>query len=319
MLKCDLVLEGGGVKGIALVGAVDVLQERGYEVQRVAGTSAGAITGALVAAGIAPAERRALLRDLDWERFKDRSLLDRLPGGELLSLLREHGIYEGDYLRSWLAEQLAGQGVRTFADLPRLDPGDDPGGLAHRLVVFTSDLTDGLLRALPADYPDIGVPDGAAVPVADAVRASASIPYFFEPVRLPRPGRDPVVLVDGGLLSNFPITAFDRTDGKPPRWPTFGIKLSLDAGSQAGRGADDSLLGFTRALVHTLLSFYDQMHLSGAGVRARTMFVDTFGVSPVDFDLSAATRVQLYEAGRAAAEQFLATWDWDAYVAEYRT
>ena len=46
----DLVLEGGGVKGIALVGAISVLEERGYQFRRVAGTSAGAIVGALVAA-----------------------------------------------------------------------------------------------------------------------------------------------------------------------------------------------------------------------------------------------------------------------------
>ena len=50
-LAADLVLEGGGVKGIALVGAISVLEERGYGFRRVAGTSAGAIVGALVAAG----------------------------------------------------------------------------------------------------------------------------------------------------------------------------------------------------------------------------------------------------------------------------
>ena len=52
-LRADLVLEGGGVKGIGLVGAIAVLEERGYLFNRVAGTSAGAIVGALVAAGFA--------------------------------------------------------------------------------------------------------------------------------------------------------------------------------------------------------------------------------------------------------------------------
>jgi NTE family protein len=46
----DSVLEGGGVKAIALVGAISILEERGYQLRRVAGTSAGAIVGSLVAA-----------------------------------------------------------------------------------------------------------------------------------------------------------------------------------------------------------------------------------------------------------------------------
>lgn len=54
----DLVLEGGGVKGIALVGAISVLEERGYEFQRVAGTSAGTIVGSLVAARAGPHSSR---------------------------------------------------------------------------------------------------------------------------------------------------------------------------------------------------------------------------------------------------------------------
>ena len=64
-----------------------------------------------------------------------------------------------------------------------------------------------------------------------------SIPFFYEPVRFT--GRDAEgkqavsYMVDGGMLSNFPVDVFDRTDGKAPRWPTFGIKLS----ARPGRGA----------------------------------------------------------------------------------
>jgi NTE family protein len=77
--KCDLVLEGGGVEGIGLVGAVSVLEEAGYSVQRVAGTSAGAIVGSLVAAGIPAAELREIMEGLDYRRFQDRTLVDRIP------------------------------------------------------------------------------------------------------------------------------------------------------------------------------------------------------------------------------------------------
>jgi len=77
-LNADLVLEGGGVKGIALAGAVAVLEERGYRFHKVAGTSAGAIVGALVAAG-APGKRlREIMDDLDYHKFRDPSLVGRL-------------------------------------------------------------------------------------------------------------------------------------------------------------------------------------------------------------------------------------------------
>ena len=60
-----------------------------------------------------------------------------------------------------------------------------------------------------------------AADVVDAVRASISVPYLFEPSKLRHPGGESL-LVDGGLISNFPIDAFDRTVGRPPRWPAFG-------------------------------------------------------------------------------------------------
>lgn len=319
-MRCDLVLEGGGVKGIALVGAVDVLEEHGYEVQRVAGTSAGAIVGALVAAGLPGERRRALMEEVDYRAFQDASLLDRLPGGKLLSLLTEHGVYEGGYLTRWLSDQLASCGVRTFGDLRCDDPGAAPSaGLRSRLVVMASDVTHGRLRRLPDDYPVLGIDDVASVLVADAVRASMSIPFFFEPVRMKGRGGRPVVLVDGGMLSNFPVAVFDRTDGRPPRWPTFGIKLSARAGAQAARFDCDSVTDLVRAMVGTMTSFYDQMHLDGDDVLDRTVFVDTFGVKSTEFDLDAATRDRLYCSGRAAAEKFLSTWDFDDYVRKHRT
>ena len=319
-MKCDLVLEGGGVKGIALVGAVDVLEEHGYEVQRVAGTSAGAIVGALVAARLPRDRRRELMKSVDYSAFQDASAVDRLPGGKLLSLLTEHGIYEGAYLTRWLGQQLEACGVRTFEDLRCDDDGAAPStGLRSRLVVMASDVTNGRLRRLPDDYPALGITDPAGVPVTDAVRASMSIPFFFEPVRLPGPDGEPVVLVDGGMLSNFPVSVFDRTDGRAPRWPTFGIKLSARAGAQAARFRADSVTGMIRAMVGTMTSFYDQMHLDEAHVLARTVFVDTFGVKSTEFDLGPSTRDRLYANGRAAAEEFLERWDFEEYVRLHRT
>ncbi len=100
----DLVFEGGGVKGIALVGAYSVLEEHGYSPQNMAGASAGAIVAALVAAGYSAAELREILGGLDFLSFKDRAWEDRLPAlSRTVSTLKDRGIYEGKEFLGWMS------------------------------------------------------------------------------------------------------------------------------------------------------------------------------------------------------------------------
>lgn len=319
MHKADLVLEGGGVKGIALVGAIAVLEEHGYVFNRVAGTSAGAIVGALVAAGTSSAEMVDLMRSLDYTRFQDKGPEDRLPGGKLYSLLAQQGIYEGAYFKDWLGGILETRGVRTFTDLRYEDPGTTlPPEQRYKLVVMASDVSTGRLRRLPWEYPALGHEAGE-VAVVDAVRASMSIPFFFEPVKIRNRITDEEIwMVDGGMLSNFPVEVFDRSHGVPPRWPTFGIKLSARRGSQAVRHKLDNTYDLARSMIATMTSFHDQMHIDDPGVVARTIFIDTLGVKSTDFGLSRETADRLYENGRAATESFLREWDFDAYVERHR-
>ena len=320
----DLVLEGGGVKGIGLVGAISVLEESDYRIHRIAGTSAGAIVGALIAADMPVADLQKLMRDIDYGKFEDEGFLDHLGMvGKGLSILLEKGVYEGDYLRRWLDGLLEGLGKRTFGDLKLKDPGSSlPPRKRYRLVVMASDVTRGELVRLPWDYPKYGLdPDEQLV--ADAVRASMSIPFFYEPVKLA--GRAThgkaatSLLVDGGMLSNFPIEVFDRNDGKTPRWPTFGIKLSARPGALGTpKFKTDSTFDFAKAMIGTMTSFHDQMHIEDPGVLARTMFVDTLKVRATDFDIDEKTQDQLYKNGRGAAEQFLKTWNFSRYVKKFR-
>lgn len=316
---CDLVLEGGGVKGIALVGAIAELEQSGYQFRRVGGTSAGAVVGALVAAGMPGPDLSRLMRTVDYRRFQDESWLDRLPMGKALSLLTEGGVYEGDYLHTWLTRQLQSCRVETFADLAYDDAALDlPDEQQFKLVVMASDISQGRLSRLPWDYPVRYGLDAGRQSVADAVRASMSIPFFFEPIRLATGRRQESVLVDGGVLSNFPIDVFDRTNGSP-RWPTFGLRLSAKPGAQAARFDVHDSISMTRALIGTMVSAHDQMHINDPSVVERTVFIDTFGVSSTDFDLDDDTAERLYQSGRAATRKFLDTWDWRAYKGRYRS
>ena len=236
-LQVDLVLEGGGVKGLGAVGAAVRVLEAGYRVERVAGTSVGAIVGAFVAAGADADELRAIMDRLQLDRVPDTGW-PRLPlVGPALGLLTTSGLFRGDHLLDWLRTELADLGVRTFGDLRRHDGGDDANLAIDRryaLVVTATDVTNGRLLRLPWDYDRYGLVADEQ-PVAEAVRMSMSVPFLFRPCFLPDPatgGR--ATIVDGGVLSNFPVELFDRTDGEPARWPTWGVRiLSTDAAPAA--------------------------------------------------------------------------------------
>ena len=326
-LVADLVLAGGGVKGIGHVGAVRALRDAGYEFARVAGTSAGSIVAALVAAGVSTADIDRELRELRWKEFRDPSRMDRVPvAGPLLSVATEYGVYEGRHLCTWLEDLLARHGVRTFGDLRVEDPdgahGEDE---AYRLVVTAADVTRGELVRLPWDYRSRYGLDPDRQRVVDAVRASMSIPLFFEPVTLTHADGTRSVLVDGGVLSNFPIDVFDRTDGRVPRWPTFGVTL-LPRLPEAniellpflpglrGRG----LAQFLECLITTTVVGRDQERLSKPWVAARTILVDTMRVGVVEFDVDDAREAELVENGAAATRAFLEHWDFDEYKRRFR-
>lgn len=323
----DLVLEGGGVKGIALVGAVGALVDAGYRFPRIAGTSAGAIVGSVLAA----LQRRGepvdrlddIARTLDYRRFRDRGFPGRYLGplgflADGFSVLFEDGVFEGDYLRDWLGGVLGDLGVETFGDL-RIDDSADDGLLHHRygLVVTASDLSRKRLVQLPWDYSDYGL-DPDEQRVADAVRASASIPYFFEPVELKSP-RGTSTLVDGGLLSNYPISVFDRHDEHPPRWPTIGIRLNaLGTGDAGALKPVQGPVPMGLALIETSIEACQAEHVLDPCNIARSVYVDTGTIDAVDFSLTEEQQERLLAAGAEAAQRFLVDWDYSGWLAECR-
>jgi NTE family protein len=320
--KIDLVLEGGGIKGIGLAGAASVLQEEGFQPQNLAGASAGAIAACLLAAGYQPDELRSLLLGLDFNEFKDPAWEDRVPVvGAPLSIVRDHGIYEGRFFLEWMRDRLAERDVRTFGDLVHPEYADTPQ-YRYRAQVIASDITDKSLLVLPRDAERFGIePDGLGV--AEAVRMSMSIPLFFEPWRWrsENDGKEHLI-VDGGVLSNFPVWLFD-SPGEPD-WPTFGLLLvepepekpvaeRLEPRAEERTGVAD----FLRALVQTMLEAHDRMYLDNASY-VRTVRVPTLGVRTTEFDLSRDRAQALYDSGRDAATAFLKEWNFDAYKRAFR-
>src|SRR5215208_1927506 len=271
--RVDLVLEGGGVKGIALVGALSVLEVRGFQTQNVAGASAGAIVAVLHAAGYTSTELQEIIGGLDYDRFKDRAWEDQIPFvGRGVSILKDRGIYEGNEFLAFIRSLLEDKGVHTFADLIR-DADEEEARYRYKAQVIVSDVTDRRLLVLPKDAPKLGTePDDFVV--AEAVRMSMSIPIFFEPVRFlnHKTGREHL-LVDGGMLSNFPVWLFDSSS--EPEWPTFGLLLvepELRTTTLAERmppveaspGRIEAVVDYIKSLVWTMLEAHDRLYLEKA-------------------------------------------------------
>jgi NTE family protein len=328
----DLVCEGGGVKGIGLSGAYSVLEEQGHVARSCAGTSAGAITAALIAAGYKSDTLKDIIFGLDYLQFEDETWEDKIPLiGKGIGILIENGIYKGDAFEDWIRVLLAKQKVHTFADL-RAEPGDgeDADEFKSCLQVIASDVTAREMLVLPRDAKEkLGV-EPEELEVAKAVRMSMSIPLFFEPVRWENPvTKREHLIVDGGVLSNFPLWLFDRKDDQPPRWPTFGLLLVEPnpkdpitepmAVPEHGARGPRGLIVMLKSMMQTMLAAHDRIYID-KDQYARTIPIPTCGVGTTEFDIKSKPEKMeaLYEAGRTAATHFLATWDFDNYIKAFR-
>jgi NTE family protein len=322
----DLVLSGGGVKFIGLVGAIVALMDAGYSIKRVSGVSAGSVVAAILAAAsvgdqLTGEEVKELAFSVPLHKWRDSGPVPYL--GAAWGLVRETSMYRGDAAYDWIRSELKNLGVIYFGDVVDVDR--LVVGPRYKLVVTVADLTAAQLVRLPWDYPRLYGLDPDEQPVADAVRASMAIPFFYRPVKLTGASGTTSTLVDGGVLSNFPIDTFDRADGKPPLWPTFGITVlpRPNEGLGAVMPALKPLRFFEQtalleSLLTTMLAGHDQTHLSKPWVSARSIAVESTNVGVLDFDSPRGRLEELYDNGYAAAEHFLSTWDWPAYLDRFR-
>jgi NTE family protein len=309
--KIHAVFEGGGVKGTGLVGAVDVTLQQGYEFCNVAGTSAGAIVAAFVAAGYNSAEMKDIMFGLDYRRFQDAGFLSGIPlAGKPLSLLFKKGIYKGDYFENWIRDLLAQKGIHTFWDLVIEEQEESPR-YRYKLQVVTSDIARGKLIVLPWDALDYGIhPD--ELDVARAVRMSMSIPYFYQPVALKDKEGHDSYMVDGGVLSNYPVWLFDpEAENATALYPTFGYKLvEPEEGKPRVIKGPISLL---TALFATMMEAHDARYIKDTNFM-RTIPIETLGIQTTQFDMTEEQKQALYESGEKAATEFLERWSFAEYT-----
>lgn len=297
-MLANAVFSGGGVKGIALVGAAQVCESIGYRWHKLAGTSSGAIIASLLAAGYNAHEIKEIMKELEYKEIVATNFWDRIPLGRPIRLMFKKGMYSGDYLEKWLDRKLSEKKVSTFADLPK-----------DRLQIIASNLSRGKILQLPKDASEIGLTP-KKLKISKAVRMSISIPFFFDPLRIKKEKTE--YIVDGGLISNFPVWLFDHDS--PETIPTFGFNLRSRNPEHFYKIR--SPFSMLYAVISIMLESQDIKYIENQDA-VRTIFVPTEGVKATDFYINTETEDKLFQAGERAAKKFFRTWDFDDYVARY--
>ncbi len=241
--EADGVFRGGGVKGLALAGALCGFAEHPTKPittwENVAGASAGAIIACYLATGHDAAEMLELMKKTNFSSFADFPAHSKLLGGG--RLLFRHGMAHGNAFERWFDEVLEGA---TFGSVRK----KSANGVAPEwgLKLIAVDVTRRRLLVLPDDLVFYREPGAATLidpdhfKISRAARMSMSIPYFFDPIRLEDADGGTSLIVDGGTLSNFPVWLFDvdpAVTGRPPTRPTFGFTLEHGRGLGGGLNA----------------------------------------------------------------------------------
>jgi NTE family protein len=296
------VFEGGGMRGIGLVGGVIAAQQHGVVFRRVAGTSAGAIVAMLLAAGYRGEQIQTMIPQMPFRQWTNNKGIFSM-WGSFLRLIVKKGLYCADPLEQTLENWLKKRHIQTFDDLP-----------SQSLRVIASDISQGKLLVLPDDIAEYGI-DPRTLSVARAVRMSASIPYFFDPVICTGAQNRRCLIVDGGLLSNYPLWIFDdEMHDHAQRYPVLGFRL---VGQQhSGPRRIHGPISMLHALFQTMLDAQDERYIQ-KHQRFRTIKIPAHAVSSTQFDLSASASQQLLQAGYEAGQLFFQRWSYAHYHKQY--
>ncbi len=287
------VFQGGGCRAAAFAGAYEVAQQAGVSFVEVAGTSAGSIAAALVAAGASPSKLQEMLRQLDFTKFEAPKTrrkvgmllrivewalsLRRWSGLDIGGVVFHDGMYSSKYIEDWMEERL------RFVIGKDLDRPIRFKDLPIPLSVVATDISSRAVKVWSSK-------NTAEESVAMAVRASCSIPIYFQPVD--------EKYVDGGVLSNLP--SFVYTNKEPSDVPlasrVLAFALQADSRQETGHMLSrlaDTVVDGNQEIQGTLLGDIP------------TIRVPTGGVKATDFSIMTKEAVdQLISNGREAARKF---------------
>ncbi|NUM47952.1 MAG: patatin-like phospholipase family protein [Anaerolineales bacterium] len=323
----NLVFQGGGIKTFAYHGTLEILEAQQIlpQIERVAGTSAGAVLAMLLSFRLSAQETVKILRAVDYTKIpglKTASLPEwarrpPLPEEQITQLMqrmdtltrlyRNYGWYTHDYAYAWLMETIAqycqGNGRATFQEFRERGFRDlyiPAANLStHRVTFFCADETP-------------------AVAVADAVLMSTTLPLFFEALQFDGTSfGQGDYYADGGLVANFPLDLFDSPKFATGNrhylhginWETLGCRIFSPPDCPPISKPITNLLTYMQNLIETLGMAQDVAFENSLVNQMRTININDCCVSVTDFHIRPAEEdakyMELFEAGRDAARSYL--------------
>jgi len=324
----NLVFEGGGVLGLAYVGALDLLEKKKIlnNIDKVGGASAGAINATLLSLGYTNKELKEILMKLNFNNFLDDSWGYFRDADRLIS---DFGWYKGDYFREWigkLIEKKTGNEHSTFNEL----------NLNHdykKLFLIGTNISTGFSEVFSAEH----TPRES---VADAVRISMSVPLFFKAIQNTRND----YYVDGGMVDNYPVKLFDRekyiekskikSHGRKTDYynnqnkeirktsskyifnkETLGFRLDkreeiamFRDKAEPPRNNIEDFFDYAGAMIKTMMNIQNNQHLHSDDWQ-RTIYIDTTGFNWLNFDMTKKQKEKLIIEGRKGIEKYFEWYD----------
>lgn len=292
----NFVFEGGGIRGIAFGGAIYYLEKYNLmaQVKRFAGSSAGAIVAAALAVGYKGTEIIDILQNTDFKSFMDGRDSIFYAVGDLWRFIKEFGLFKGEVFESWyskILEDKTGNAEITFLEVYEK--------YGKELVI-----TGTCLNTYETHY--YHYKKYPNMPIKTAVRISMGIPGIFTVFKEPNTGN---VMVDGGVLNNYPIWVFDGeiigdpniTDDDVSKSKTLGFKLMTnhekdDYKLYHDKTAINNLSQFIKALVNSMLIQIERGHIR-SGYWARTVCINTYNIDSINFDLTTEMKQKLIQSG----------------------
>lgn len=303
----NIVFEGGGVKGVAYIGAIKELSKfvKLNEVQNVAGTSSGSLAALMLCLNYSPNEIEDILYKKSFREFLDN---DFGFVRDTYRLVSSFGWYKGEHLSEWLGEIIENKGFSkniTYRELHQMKIRYPELGLKDLYTVGTNlNLHSSEIFSYTSKHAD--------TPISLGVRISMSIPLFFVPVTL-----NDMLYIDGGLLRNYPINIFDlhHFNGVIHNqfFDTIGIRLDseyeitryLDPNLHRNVHKIGNLFQFLNCLITTALNEQDDMHANSFD-QFRTIYCNTQNIETTDFNLDNNQKKLLINAGANAVRDFFA-------------
>jgi len=273
----SLVFEGGGVLGIAYIGALKEFNKNQpiSEINNFAGSSIGSLVAAILAfrGDISFIERE--YRGLNFAHLMNPD--GKTSAQQVFSILLSLGYNSGDVLLTVIREifkRLCGKSEITFEELNKY---------GTRLVITGTNVSRGRLELFSAETTP-------KMDISLAVRISCSYPYVFNPITI-----NGDTYIDGGVTDNYPIRVFDNIEGNS----TLGIRLDKTSEIKKSKLPVDNVFNYTRSILETiLLSRYDVSEDSD-----RSVIIDCGEILSMNFFISAEEMKFLVKQGKLAVRK----------------